>query len=69
MNRFEILKSQRGTQILVYENYMFNLNYCEDGTRRWRCQNRSCKGALFLNNEKVINKYVGHSHPPVPKKF
>jgi hypothetical protein len=64
--KFEMFKSQIGGDVLVYEDHMYNCDYNRDVSQRWRCYNRSCRGALYLKIVFEIEKQVGHSHLPVP---
>jgi hypothetical protein len=66
---FEIIIGQRGGELLTYENHLYNKDSNKDGTIRWRCHNRSCKGVLFVNDGNVITKTVGHSHNKVQAKI
>jgi hypothetical protein len=68
-NEFEFVKGQRGNDLLIYENYVYNKDYNHDGSVRWRCSNRSCRGAVYLDHENSITKQTEHSHPPVPEKI
>jgi hypothetical protein len=47
---------------------LYNEDSKDGSIIRWRCQNRACRGALFLNNENEILRCIVHNHPPVPEK-
>ncbi|WUR03282.1 MULE domain-containing protein [Vairimorpha necatrix] len=64
-DNFEIFKGQRGGQNLIYEDQIYTLDYNKDGTRRWRCRNRSCRvpeKCMFKRTFKKIKEQVATSN-------
>ncbi|WUR02128.1 MULE domain-containing protein [Vairimorpha necatrix] len=53
-DNFKIFKGQRGGQNLIYEDRTYTLDYNKDGTKRWRRNNRSCRGAITMNEQNEI---------------
>jgi hypothetical protein len=66
-SEIEFLQGQRGNDILKYGEFLYNKDYNLNTSTRWRCINRSCKGAVFLNQDNTIERTVEHNHPPNPE--
>lgn len=61
----EIIKSQRGQNLIVRNNYNFAFSYKnQTGVEVWRCVVRSCKAKLTTNAEKscVFTEDGHHNH-------
>lgn len=61
----EFLKSQRNADLLIYDNFIYNKDTTSsnNGTTRWRCRVRSCKGAIFTNaNNELSGVAIDHNH-------
>lgn len=59
----EIIKSQRGSPLLLHDNFIYN----KDGERgekiRWRCKNRTCQGNVYtLGNEVTDSSRHNHAN-------
>ncbi|KCZ80202.1 hypothetical protein H312_02409 [Anncaliia algerae PRA339] len=54
MSIIEFLKSQRGKELLIYEHQIYTKDYLKEGITRWRCQNRACRGSVFLMQRFVL---------------
>lgn len=68
MHSFRIIKSARGGKLMIYKDYIYNYTDIKARVERYRCQNRTCKGCVYVENEK-ISKEVDHDHSPVPHKI
>jgi hypothetical protein len=64
MSEFEFHKSQRGGELLFYEDHIYNMDCkkTEDG-QRWRCRKRNCRSFLWVSttNEVRFSKEL-HNH-------
>jgi hypothetical protein len=68
-SNFEILIGEGGRQYLIHEDFIYILDCSEDGFKQLICISKSCKGALYTNEENVILKRIIHSHSTVPDKI
>lgn len=50
----EFTTTKRGSQLLCYDGYVYTVDKRTDKCTRWRCSNRSCKGFLYLDQNKNI---------------
>ena len=64
----QTLKSQRGANIVVYDDYMFNFDKIVEGKERWRCKTRSCK-AFILKHDELIELNKSHNHQSHTKEI
>jgi hypothetical protein len=61
--QLKIIKSQRGGDLLIHENFIYTKGYeCFEHVH-WRCQNRSCRRFLLINSENnEISSFKEHNH-------
>jgi hypothetical protein len=58
---FEYINSQRNKPILIHEDFIYNFDSRKDMVSRWRCQNRLCRGSVYIKESELISKNV-HNH-------
>lgn len=58
----KFLYSQRGKNIAICDGYIYNFDKASEEITRWRCQNRCCRGAIFLDGDNLIVNTVAHNH-------
>ena len=55
-------KTNRGKKMMIYKNNLYTLDKNIEGSERWRCRNRKCKGRIIINkNEDILNE-IFHDH-------
>lgn len=63
MESLNIIKSKRGKDMLVYNDFIYNI---ERNTRKgtsWRCRNRDCTGRAYTNLERTtVISILEHDH-------
>lgn len=64
----EKISGQRGSTILIVENYMHNFDRVHQGIQKWRCRNRKCSGSVFIKDDDYID-FVSHNHQPELSKI
>ncbi len=68
----DILKSQRGADILVLNGYQYRKHAKATNTsQRWRCRREGCNGKAQTKPNRPYSDPVeegSHNHPPVPEK-
>ena len=64
----KFLATQRGGQVLIYENYMYVINRkARDGRVFWRChKSYQCSGVLTTLDNMVVSTRSTHNHPVDP---
>lgn len=62
MANIEILKSQRGKDVLIHDGFIYNSDgQTKENTQRWRCRSRACRGALWIEGDSIVKVKV-HNH-------
>lgn len=61
---YEIIKSKRGKNLLIFENFLYNEHSVYLKYKRFRCQKRSCAGAVYLYEDKTLVITKEHNHEP-----
>jgi len=69
MIQLELLKSQRGKDLLIHENFIYTLDHTKNSITRWRCQDRTCRGSVFFDDDNNLIRSVTHQHSHVPEKI
>ncbi|RWS24035.1 uncharacterized protein B4U80_10646 [Leptotrombidium deliense] len=62
----EYIKSQRGKDLLIIENYLFEKDKDaknDPNTSYWRCQTRSCKERVSVVSGELSRHNIIHTHP------
>lgn len=54
-------KSQRGRDLLILEQYIYNFDKKMSDKERWRCRNRACKAVVYVN-EGIFDINNAHNH-------
>jgi hypothetical protein len=56
MEEFTHLTSQRKKPLLIHDGFIYNLHSDNNNDiMRWRCQERTCPGSLFVREKKHCN--------------
>ena len=67
----EYSKSQKGNRVLLYRGYEYLQDRSQNGVTFWRCRyyrNLKCRSSLRIENDKVIQEPINHSHDSCPQK-
>ena len=66
----EIVLSERGKELNIYQNYKFSCKEFTKKRRKWRCAEKSCNSKLYIDECKttVLNEEINHENPP-PKNL
>ena len=69
LNRITRIKSKRGGEVIIYDNFIYNYHSDVKDTahKRFRCSKRTCTGVLVLEND-IIVSLIGHNHEPEIEK-
>ncbi|KAG0423147.1 hypothetical protein DMUE_6168 [Dictyocoela muelleri] len=60
-NQIKFLKGQRNSRLLLYCNYIYNLDKkCNNNKTKWKCKHRSCSSRLILTAEETIFSETPH---------
>jgi len=64
MNNLKIIKSERGRDLIVYQNHTFyKEKHVNDGVK-WRCTHRGCLSKLYLDefSKVIFRSELIHNH-------
>ena len=61
-----IAKSRRGKDLLIQDDFIYNIHSQTGETIRWRCQNRSCPGRLIPDQSYNQLHSIDHTHVSDP---
>lgn len=64
----KIFMSQRGKEIIIKDNYIYNYDRSKDGQKIFRCSNRTYPGKLTLSEENNLFLCTNHNHSQEKKK-
>ncbi|KAG0428328.1 hypothetical protein DMUE_5831, partial [Dictyocoela muelleri] len=62
------IKSQRGNDLIILNNFIYNFEKYKDNISQYRCQNRQCRARLEYYADKTFKIKKEHSHPPNEQK-
>lgn len=63
---FQMIESNRGKCIVIFEGYIYHEHSTSGAAVRYRCCDRSCKGAITISNRADIVVTAGHNHQSDP---
>ncbi|KAF7686047.1 hypothetical protein CDIK_3204, partial [Cucumispora dikerogammari] len=61
-NKLTIIKSNRGVDKILHEEFIYNYNVSCGNIKKFRCISRQCTGFLFINGEKIVES-GSHIYP------
>ena len=68
----EVIKSQKGNDLVSFEGFLYRKNTTNQTTQNWRCVIKDCRGTLktVLNYKENCEVKLGqeHNHAPDPAR-
>lgn len=58
----EIIKTQRGKDMIVHDNHIYTYDRYVSSDIRWRCRNRQCSAHLLMHSDYQIIHITEHNH-------
>ena len=69
-NPVSFIKSQKGSKMLVINDYIFEFNKTVGATKYYRCNHSGCSVTLHTDLNEVVSKFNGeHCHPSEPEEI
>jgi hypothetical protein len=63
------MESQRNSQLLIFNNYIYNIDKIDKEWTRWRCQQRGCLASVVISSDRVAKSVGVHSHSEETSKI
>lgn len=60
----QFLKSSRGGQLVVLNDYLFNIQLKRNESSYYKCEHKTCNVRLTLKNNELSNVNGAHEHAP-----
>ena len=66
----ELVKSTKGKDMIIYNDYRFRKDKSAPNKIYWRCINKNCKSRLTtgLDYNQISQNGIEHNHPPSPNE-
>ena len=61
-NTIEILKSQRGGELAIHNDYIYHFSFTSEDNTTWRCRINNCNARVKTNQTNIVIEYIAHNH-------